>query len=69
VKEIIDRVVVITALIFDLNFKDSFKIIKDNEYVEKIFNRFNFKKEETKEQMKLIRKRANDYINNKIKKN
>lgn len=65
VKEVIDRVVVITALIFDLNFKESFKIIKENEYVDKIFNRFNFQKEETKEQMRLIRKIANDYITNK----
>jgi len=62
VKKIIDRVVVHIAFIYDLNFKESYKIIKEQDYINKIFNRFNFEKQETKEQMNLIRKIANEYI-------
>ena len=54
------------AFIYDLNFKESYKIIKEQDYINKIFDRFNFKQEETKEQMKLIRKIANEYISKEI---
>ena len=59
VKELIDRIVVHIAFIYDLNFKESYKIINEKDYINKIFDRFNFEKEETKEQMKLIRKISN----------
>jgi len=63
----IDRVVVIFAFIYDLNFEVSYKIIKENKFIDKIIARFNFQKEETKEIMEEIRKVANDYIYNKVK--
>ena len=63
----IDRVVVVFAFIYDFNFNGSYKIIKENDYLDKIIDRFNFKKEETKKQMEEIRKLANEYIENKIK--
>ena len=66
VRELIDRTVVHIAFIYDLNFKESYKIIKENDYINKIFDRFNFQKEETKEQMRLIRKMANEYISKEI---
>lgn len=69
VKEIIDRIIVHIAFIYDLNFKESYKIIQENDYINKILNRFNFEKEETKDQMKQIQKIANDYISNQIRKN
>ena len=67
VKELIDRIVVHIAFIYDLNFKESYKILNEKDYINKIFDRFSFEKEETKEQMTKIRKIANDYINNQIK--
>ena len=65
-KQSIDKVIRTIAFIFDLNFRESLEIIKDNNYIDKIVDRFNFTKEETKEQMKLIKKIANDYIENQI---
>jgi len=66
VKELIDRIVVHIAFIYDLNFKESFKILKEKGYINKIFDRFNFEKAETKEKMKQIQKIANDYIDKEI---
>jgi len=63
----IDKIIRIIAFIFDLNFKESFKIIKDNNYIDKIIDRFEYELEETKNQMKEIRNIANKYINNKLK--
>lgn len=63
----IDRVVVVMGFIYDLNFIESYKIIKENNYIDKIIDRFDFKNEDTKEQMELIRKTAKEYIDNKLK--
>ena len=63
----IDRIVVIVAFIYDLNFKGSYKIIKENNYIDKIINRFNFEKEETRKQIEEIRIIANEDIDNKLK--
>ena len=65
----LDKVLVNIALIFDYNFKENYKIIKDNDYINKTIDRFDFKDEQTREQMKIIRKIANDYIDNQIKNN
>lgn len=65
----LDKVLVDIALIFDYNFKENYKIIKENNYINKTIDRFNFKDKETKEQMEIIRKIANDYIDNQIENN
>jgi len=64
----LDRLIVLLAFIYDFNFKESYKIIKDNKYIDRAIDIFDFKKQETKNQMELIRKTANDYINNQIEK-
>ena len=69
VKNDIDRVVVDIAFIYDYNFKENYKIIKENNYIDKTIERFNFKKDKTKKQMDLIRKIANDYIEEQINNN
>ena len=46
--------------IYDFNFKQSLDIIKKNQYVEKLYNRFEFKNEETKKRMQVI---YNELIN------
>ena len=65
----IDKILVDLAFIFDYNFKENYKIIKANDYINKTIDRFNFKDEQTKEQMETIRKIANDYIDNQIENN
>lgn len=63
----IDNIIKVIAFIFDINFKSSFKIIKEKDYINKIFNRYNFKDEYTKNKVEEIRKIANEYINKMIK--
>ena len=42
----IDKVMSVLAFIFDINYKPSFKIIKENDYINKIIDRFEFKEKE-----------------------
>ena len=62
----IDKVIRVVAFIFDMNFKSSFQILKNGNYVNKILDRFNFKDEYTKRKVEQIRKIANEYIENRI---
>ena len=50
------------VLIFDINFKESFEIIKKEDYINKIIDRFKFANTDTNEKMEQIRKIINDYI-------
>ena len=58
-----DRLVTFLAFIFDINFKCSYRILKQEDYINKILNRFNFKH---KEKLEKIREIANKYIETKI---
>lgn len=64
----INKLIIITALIFDMNFKTSFEILKEKDYINQMINRFKFKDEETKEKIERIRNIANKYIEEKIEK-
>lgn len=71
--DIHDRVTVldywfcVLAFLFDLNFKESYKIVKDNDYINILIDRFNYKDLETKRRIEDIRNIMNNYIDNKIK--
>lgn len=67
VKAQIDRVIRTLAFIYDINFKQSYRIIKENNFIDKIIDRFNFENKETNEQMKKIREAANEFMNKKLK--
>ena len=54
-----DRLICFLGFIFDINFKYDFKIIKEEDYINKILNRFDFKH---KEKFEKIREIANKYI-------
>lgn len=41
-----DQVMSVLAFIFDINYRPSFKIIKENDYINKIIDRFEFKDKE-----------------------
>ena len=62
----IDNVLSTIAFVFDLNYKESFKILKKEDYINKIFNQFDFKFDETKEKVKELKKLTSDYIEEKI---
>lgn len=63
----IDNVMRVTAFIFDLNFKSSFKVLYEEDYINKCLNRYNLKDEDTKQQVEEIRKMANVYIEENAK--
>lgn len=63
----VDKVISIIAFMYDINFKESFEMLKKEDYINKMLDRFNFEDEETKEEIKDIRKIANKHIEDKIK--
>ena len=66
-KSNIDHMVVWIAYIYDLYFRKSFEMLKENKYINKIINRVDYKDLETKKKMLEIGKIANQYIEQKIK--
>ncbi len=63
----LDCWVCILAFIYDLNFKETFEIIKELNYVDVLIDRFTYTKEETKERMEAIRLLVNKYVEDNIK--
>lgn len=64
----VEDIVCVMAFIYDINFKPSFEILKEKDYINKILNRYDFEDNETKEKIEKIRKIANEYINMKVEK-
>lgn len=62
----IDEIVVCAAFIFDLNFKYSFKVLKSEDYINKIFTRFEYENSKTIERIETIKAVASEYINDNI---
>ena len=65
-ESVIDNVIRVIAFIFDMNFKPSFQILKEEDYINKILNRYDFKDGYTKQKVEEIRRIANEYVRNKI---
>lgn len=63
----VDDIVCVMAFIYDINFKPSFEILREKDYINKILDRYDFENKETKEKIKKIRKTANEYIDIKVK--
>lgn len=57
----IDELVLITSFIYDIHFDSSLKLIKEEDYIGKMFEQFDFN-ENTKKQVDEILKIANDYL-------
>ena len=55
------------SYVFDFNFDYGLKIVYENKYYDKIYNRFNFK-EETEERFSNIRKIVNNYMKQRLEK-
>lgn len=64
---LITRALTTMSFIFDLNFEISFKILKQQDYINKYINKFQFKDKQTQELINKVQKLANQYINNKQK--
>ena len=63
----LEEIVFIIAFIFDINFKTSFEIIKKEDYINKILNRYKIKDEFSKNAIEKIKTISNEFINEKIK--
>ena len=63
IKTNMDIIISWFAYIYDFNFKESLLKIKNEDYINKIFNRIKPKEEETKKQLENVRKIALVYIN------
>lgn len=64
----LDFWVCILALTFDLNFDVTYKIVKENDYINVLIDRFDYKDKETKEKMENMREIINKFIEEKIRK-
>lgn len=62
----LDFWVCILAFTFDLNFDVSYKIVKENDYINVLVDRFKYRDEKTKNRMEKVRKIINRYINEKV---
>ena len=56
------------AFVFDINFDTSLTIIEQENYINRILNSFEFKDENTKKQIELIKENVNNYIDERLKK-
>ena len=63
----LDLFICVLGFIYDLNFKESLEIVKENDYVNKLIDKFKYNKEETKEKMENIRNCLNNYIEEKLR--
>ena len=63
----VDNVLSVLAFIFDINFKTSFEILKQEDYINKMLNRYNMKDEQSKKELEEVRNIANKYVEQKIK--
>ena len=66
-KTIIEYWVCVIAFIFDLNLNISLQYVKENNYIDILVDRLEYKNESTKQKMEDIRKCAKEYINNRCK--
>ena len=58
----IDFWVCVIAFIFDLNFDISLKYVKENDYIDILIDRIEYKNNDTKQKMEDIRKCAKEYL-------
>ena len=62
----IDFWVCVIAFIFDLNFDISLKYVKENDYIDILIDRIEYKNNDTKQKMEDIRKCAKEYLERSI---
>ena len=60
--ENLEEIVSVIAFIFDMNFKASFDILKNEDYINKILNRYDIKDEYSRKAVEKIREIANEYV-------
>lgn len=62
-------VLILLSYIYDINFKETLEFIKEENYIDRIFGKFDFKDEETKKQIENLRKILLRYVKLRVRKN
>lgn len=57
-----DQILRFASFVFDLYFPYSFKVLEKNDYISRMIDRFNYQVSETKEEMKKVKKIANEEV-------
>ena len=65
-KTILDHWICVIAFIFDMNFKVSYEIVKNNNYMNILIDKFKYKDIETQKRMQKIKDIINEYVNMKL---
>lgn len=47
---------------YDLNFKETWQIMKEENYISRIIKRLDYKDKDTREKMKLLEQQMNEYM-------
>jgi len=66
IKTELDFWVSIVSFTFDINFKCSFKYLKETNYINIVIDRIDYKNQETKRRVEEIRKATNNYIDEQL---
>lgn len=64
----LDYYVVILGFIYDLYYRESYQIVKQNDYINRLIDKFEYKKVETKARMENIRRLLTEYVEIKLTK-
>lgn len=64
----VDGLLILLSYIYDINFKETLEIVNQEDYVNKILSRFEFKNEETKKQIENLRKIILKHIRLRLRK-
>lgn len=62
----LDYWVCVLAFIFDLNYKETYMMVKEKDYINILIDKFKYNDLKTKEQMEEVRNILNSFINEKI---
>ena len=62
----LDKAIAIISFIYDINYLESFKMIKEKNYINKIVNKFEIEDDDLKEQFEEVRSIANNYVEDRI---
>ena len=66
-KTALDYWICVIAFVFDLNFCESYEIVKNSNYINLLIDKFNYKNGSTCDKMEDIRAIVNNYVDKKIK--
>lgn len=62
----LDHWVCVLAFVFDLYFRESYGIVKENQYIDILIDKWNYHNPETRDKMEEIRKLLNDFVDSHL---